>query len=177
MRKLAPNEKTLFLALCGALFLAFNLLSLKVFLNINGGLQSKITAMHTKIAEGQASINMAETLKPASAWIKEHPLPVWSDDQASSELLKCERSEAEKNDFKITEENLLPPHPAAYADSVSVQTKLTGPFTGLVKFLFAIQSPTAWRAIDKFTMKSDPEPSKVIIDLEIKQFFKTANSL
>ncbi len=172
MRKLAPNEKTLFLALCGAVFLAINLLSLKVYLSASHGLQSKIVTMKTKIAENQAALTMAEMLKPATTWIHEHPLPIWSNDQASSELLKCERSEAEKNDLKIVEENLLPPHATENADSVSVQIKLSGPFEGLVKFLFALQTPTAWHAIDKFTMKSDPEPSKVIVDLELKQFFK-----
>lgn len=172
MRKLASNEKVLFLALCGAVFLALNLLSLKVFLNISEGVQSNIATMRTKFSEGQASIAMAEALIPATSWIKQHPLPIWNDDQASSELLKNERSQAEQNGLKIIEENLLPPHTTPDADSVSVQTKLSGPLEGLVKFLFALQNPTAWRAINKFTMKSDNEPSKVVVDLEIKQFFK-----
>jgi hypothetical protein len=52
-----------------------------------------------------------------------------------------------------------------------VQEKISGSFEGLIKFLFALQNPTAWRAVNKFVIKSDSEPSKVIIDLEIKQFF------
>src|SRR5689334_23149972 len=134
MRKLAPSEKTLFLALCGAVFLALNLLSLKAFLNVHQGLQSKISLMRTKIAEGRAAITVGESLMPATTWIHQHPLPLWNNDQASAELLKYERSEAEKNGLKIIEENLLPPHPSANAESVSVQIKLSGSFEGLVKF-------------------------------------------
>lgn len=176
MRKLAPSEKTLFFVLCGAVFLALNLLSLKLFLNIHQNLQSKITAVKTQIAEGRAIITMAEALQPATEWINKHPLPLWNNDQASAELLKCERNEAEKNGLKIIEENLLPPHASPYAESVSVQAKISGSFEGLVKFLFALQNPTAWRAINKFTIKSDSEPTKVVIDLEIKQYFKMTSS-
>lgn len=173
MRKLAPNEKTLFFVLCGAVFLALNLVSLKAFLNVHRNVQSKINAIKTQIAEGRASIAVAEALQPATTWINQHPLPIWTNDQASAALLKTERSEAEKNGLKIIEENLLPPHVTMNAQAVSVQAKISGSFDGLVKFLFALQSPTAWRSIDKFSIKSDSEPSKVILDFELKQFFKT----
>ena len=172
MRKLAPSEKTLFLILLGAVFLALNLWSLKWLLGTRQHLQMEIMKMKTTIAEGYSTIDIAEALEPASDWIHQHPLPIWTDDQASSELLKCERGEAEKSGLKIVDENLLPPHSSKNADSVSVQTKISGPFDGLVKFLFAVQTPTAWRAIDKFVIKGDTEPSKVIIELELKQFFK-----
>ncbi len=89
MRKLAPSEKTLFLVLCGAVFLAVNLISLKVFLNINEQLQSKISTLRNQLAEGRAIIMTAETLQPAIAWMHEHPLPIWNNDKASAELLKC----------------------------------------------------------------------------------------
>ncbi|MBX9742232.1 MAG: type II secretion system protein M [Chthoniobacterales bacterium] len=172
MRKLAPNEKTLFLVLCGAVFLALNLLSLRVFLNIHRELGSKIAGARSKIAEAKNIITLGEALQPAKDWLTAHPLPLWNNDQASAQLLKCERSEAEKNGLKILEENLLPPRASAIADSVSVQMKLSGPFEGLVKLLFELQSPTGWRAINKFIIKSDTEPTKVVIDLELKQFFR-----
>lgn len=172
MRKLAPNEKTLFVILCGAVFLALNLLSLRVFLNIHHQLESKIAGVRGKIAEARNMIILGEALQPANNWLNTHPLPRWNNDQASAQLLKCEREEAEKDGLKILEENLLPPHSSALADSVSVQMKLSGPFEGLVKLLFALQSPTAWRAINKFTIKSDTEPTKVIMELELKQFFR-----
>lgn len=174
MRQLAPSEKTLFLVLCGAVFLALNLLSFKIFLNLHQRLESKITAMQTKMVEAKNIIAVGETLQPASDWISSHPLPHWNDDQASAQLLKTERSEAEKCGLKIIEENLLPPRTSNNADSVSVQIKLSGPFDGLVKFLFALQNPTAWRTISKFVIKSDTEPTKVIVELELLQFFKTA---
>jgi len=159
--------------LCGAIFLAANLISLKLFLNINQQLQSKVYSLRNQLAEERATIMTAETLQPATLWIHQHPLPIWGNDKASAELLKCERTEAEKAGLKIIEENLLPTHMSSYASSVSVQSKISGSFEGLVKFLFALQNPTSWRAINQFTIKSDSEPTKVIIDLEVKQYFQT----
>ena len=172
MRKLAPSEKTLFLILCGAVFLALNLLSLKIFLSKRQQLQLEVEKAKSTLEEGRTTIELAELLEPANNWIHQHPLPIWTPDQASSELLKCERDEAEKDNLKIIEENLLPAHASKNADFVIVQAKVNGPFEGLVKFLFALQNPTAWRAIDKFVIKSDAEPTKVIMELELKQFFK-----
>lgn len=171
MRKLAPSEKTLFLVLCGAVFLAINLLSFRLYLNMDRQLQSNISTVQSQIAQGRGIIMMAETIQPATEWIRQHPLPTWTGDQASTELLKFERNEAEKDGLKIIEENLLPPGSSTYSSSVSVQEKISGSFESLIKFLFALQNPTAWRAVNKFVIKSDSEPSKVIIDLEIKQFF------
>jgi hypothetical protein len=172
MRKLAPSEKTLFLILCGAVFLALNLLSFKIFLAKRQQVQLEITKTKTTLAEGRGIIQLAQVLEPANSWIHQHPLPIWTPDQASSELLKSERDQAEKNSLKIIDENLLPAHPSKNADSVSVQIKITGPFEGVMKFLFALQNPTAWRTIERFIIKSDAEPSKVIIEFELKQFFK-----
>ncbi len=176
MRKLASSEKTLFFILCGALFLAFNLFGLRILSGIQAKLQSKINSLSIQLAESHSLLLMAEKIQPAITWVHDHPLPRWSNDQASAQLLKCEREEAEKAGLKIIEENLLPPHDFPYGSSVSVQTKISGSFDGLVKFLFALQTPTAWRAIDKFMIKSDSEPTKVIIDLEIKQFFQATSS-
>ena len=176
MRKLAPSEKTLFLALCGAIFLALNLWGFKSYLNALQSTQFKITTAKAKIAEERSLIHIAETLEPATTWISQHPLPLWTDDDASAELLNQERSLAEKENLKIIEETLLPPHALENTHCVTVQTKLSGPFIGVVKFLFGLQYPTAWRAIDKFTIKSDNEVNQVIVELEIKQFFQTLSS-
>lgn len=171
MRKLAPSEKTLFLVLCGTIFLAINLLSFRLYLNMDRQLESNLHTVQSQITQGRGITMMAETIQTATEWIRQHPLPICTSDQASTELLKFERNEAEKNGLKIIEENLLPPYYSTYSSSVSVQEKISGSFEGLIKFLFALQNPTAWRAVNKFVIKSDSEPSKVIIDLEIKQFF------
>jgi hypothetical protein len=176
MRRLAPSEKRLLLLLCGALFLAVNLLGLRAFLQARTGLRKAITATRTEIAENSGWIERGEILRPAVAWLDSHPMPRSEPDAASAELLKTEREEAEKAGLKVAEENLLPPQSSPQGSSVAVAVKLSGPFAGLVKMLFALQTPSAWRTVDKISIKSDAQPPNVLVEMELRQQFQPVDS-
>jgi hypothetical protein len=172
MKRLAPGEKRLLLMLCGALFVAVNMLGLRAFLQARAGLSKSIAATRSGIAESQGWIERGEILREAMEWLESHPLPQNSPDAASAELLKSERDEAEKSGLKVIEENLLPTQTSPQGSSVAVAVKLSGPFAGLVKMLFAIQNPSAWRTIDKISIKSDAQPPNVLVDMELRQQFQ-----
>ena len=171
MRQLAPSEKILFLILCGAVFLAMNLLGLRAFLQARTKVQQAIASAKTELVSDRSWLDVSETLHPALSWINAHPFPRMEPDDASAQLLKLEQGEAEKAGLKVLEENLLPPQDIPQGSSVGVGVKLSGPFAGVVRFLFALQTPTAWRAIEKLTLRSDTEPPNVIADLELRQYF------
>ena len=175
MRTLAPSEKRLLLILCGALFLALNMLGLRSFLQTRTKLRQSIVTARAELSEDKSWVSLADTLVPADRWISTHPMPALAADQASAALLKSEREEAEKAGLKIEEENLLPPEGNPYGSSVSVSAKLSGPFQSMVKFLFAIQSPDAWRRVEKLTLRSDAQPPNVLAELELRQDFQSSN--
>lgn len=172
MKRLAPGEKRLLLILCGALFLAVNLLGLRAFLLARAGLWKSIASTRSGIAESKGWIERGEILREAMEWLDSHPLPQSSSDAASAGLLKSEREEAEKSGLKVIEENLLPSLSSTRESSVAVAVKLSGPFASLVKMLFAIQNPSAWRTIDKIAIKSDTQPPNVLVDMEVRQQFQ-----
>jgi hypothetical protein len=93
-------------------------------------------------------------------------------EEASAQLLKTEREEAEKAGLKVVEENLLPSQDGEQGGTVSVAAKLSGPFQGVVKMLFALQTPTEWRSVQKLTLQSDDQPPNVIAELELRQYFR-----
>lgn len=175
MRTLALSEKRLLLILCGALFLALNMLGLRSFLQTRTKLRQSILTARVELSEDKSWVSLADTLVPADRWISAHPMPAFAPDQASAALLKSEREEAEKAGLKIDEENLLPPQGNPYGSSVSVSAKLSGPFQSMVKFLFAIQSPDAWRRVEKLTLRSDTQPPNILAELELRQDFQSAN--
>ncbi len=176
MKRLAPGEKRLLLILCGALFLAVNMLGLRVFLQARSGLWKSITATRSGIAESKGWIERGEILRGAMSWLDSNPMPRSAPDAASAGLLKSEREEAEKSGLKVIEENLLPPQSSSQGSSVTVAVKLNGPFAGLVKFLFALQTPSAWRTVDKIEVKSDTQPPNILVDLELCQHFQPVDS-
>jgi hypothetical protein len=171
MKKLAPSEKLLFAVLCGAVFVALNLLGLRAFLQARAKVQQAIAAAKTELASDRNWLDIADSLHPGMSWINAHPFPEMPPDDASAQLLQFEQGEAEKAGLKVQEENLLPPQDVPQGSSVGVGVKLSGPFAGVVHFLYSLQSPTAWRSIDKLTLRSDTEPPNVIADLEIRQYF------
>lgn len=171
MRPLAKSEKRLFLILCGAVFLALNMIGLHAYLRAKAELQHEGSAARAELASGQSWLETAEILRPAEAWITSHPMQQLSADDASADLLKTERSEADKAGLKVTEENLLPAEEGADRSTVAVAAKLSGPFEGVVRFLFALQTPSAWRSIEKLTLRSDTQPPNVLVDLELRQYF------
>ena len=176
MRTLAPGEKTLFLLLCGAVFLAVNMLGLRAFLQAKTGLHKSIATAQTELASDRNWIELGTSLNPAEAWIETHPMPQLQPDDASALLLKTEREEAENAVLKVAEENLLPPQSGPHGEIVGVSVKLTGPFGGVVRMLFALQTPAAWRTVEKLTLRSDSQPPNVIADLELRQYFRTGSN-
>jgi hypothetical protein len=176
MRPLAKSEKRLFLILCGAVFLALNMIGLHAYLRTREALQHASSAARAELASGQSWLETAEILRPAQTWITSHPMHQLSADDASADLLKTERSEADKAGLKVTEENLLPAEEGAYGSTVVVAAKLSGPFEGVVRFLFSLQTSSAWRSIDKLTLRSDTQPPNVLVDLELRQYFHSSSS-
>ena len=173
MRQLAPSEKKLLLILSGVVFFALNMLGLHAFFQARADLQRSIQSAKNQLASQQAWLVTEKALQPAEKWINSHPMQEMSTDDASAELLKTERNEAEKAGLKVTEENLTPPEETPQGKTVSLQAKFAGPFEGVVRMLFALQTPTAWRSIEKLVIKSDAQPPNVIVELELKQFFRS----
>ena len=173
MRPLAASEKRLFLILCGAVFLALNMVGLRAFLQARNGLQRAILAAKAELVEDQGWIQTEELLRPARRWMEAHPMPELPDEEASARLLEVIRGAAEKTDLKITEENLLPPQRGPQGSTVAVSAKVSGRFDGVVRMLFALQNPEAWRSVEKLALRSDAEPPNVIADLELRQYFRS----
>lgn len=165
------SEKRLFVVLCAAVFLALNLLCLRSFLNARKEVVRETAAAKVKLLEDKGWVEVGETLRAADTWINAHPMPQLPPDDANAQLLKSERDEADKAGMKITEENLLPTQEGRYGSTAGVSMKLSGPFSGIARLLFALQSPGSWRTVEKLTLRSDAQPPNVIADLEVRQYF------
>lgn len=174
MRKLATNELRLLIFFCAAIFLALNLLALRAWTGARSSLARDLEAARGRIAESRMWIDGASGISSSHEWIKAHPPQTSTPDAASTGLLQLTRAAAEDAGLKVTEENLLPSAATAAGDAVSLQAKLSGPFSGVAKFLFAMQNPTAWRSVPKLIIRSDTEPPNVLVDMEVHQYYLPA---
>lgn len=176
MRKLATNERRLLIFFLSAVFLAINLLAARAWMGWRASLVSKISALDSQLAEAQVWAEGAAAIGPAREWMVAHPPQESTPDQASTGLLNTLRGAAEGAGLKVAEENLLPAAPLATGNAVTLQTKLSGPFSGVAKALFSLQSPTAWRSVPKLTIRSDAEPPNVLVDMEVRQYYLAPSS-
>jgi hypothetical protein len=171
-----PREKRLLLILGASLFAALNLLGLRALLASRRHLAGEIASCRSALAEQQGWIRAGESLRPAKAWMADHPMPHLGPEDASTQLLKAERDAAEAAGLKVSEETLTSPGDSPYGSTAGVSLKLSGPFQGVVKFLLAVQTPSAWRVVDKLALRSDAQPPNVVADLEIRQYFQQGPS-
>lgn len=176
MRRLAKSEQRLLIVFAAAVFLALNLLFLRFWMQSRGALVANISQTRSAIAAGESWISAAEALQPAREWIGQNPAPTATGDQASTNLLNTIRELAEKSNLKLVEETLLPPEDSAAGPSAILQVKLAGPFSGVASLLFELQSPQAWRAVDKIMIRSDNEPPNVIVDLVVRQYYRAPSA-
>ncbi|NBR48508.1 hypothetical protein EBU02_06635 [bacterium] len=171
MRKPAKSELRLLVLFGAAVFLALNLFGVRAWMGRRQAIASNIAQTRTSLEEAKSWIIAAESIQAAHEWMKEHPAPVNTGDGASTALLNAVRAEAEKAGIKVVEETLLPSVTGSAGSSALLQTKLSGPFAGVARFLFELQSPITWRAVTKMTIRSDTEPPNVVMDMEIRQYY------
>ena len=171
MRKLATNELRLFALFSAAVFLAMNLFAVKAWTQRRNAVIAQIATARSEVAEGRTWIEGAQAIQSARTWIQANPPPKNTADQASTGLLQIARASAEANGLKVIEENLLPAVEGTAGHAAALEVKLSGPFAGVAKFLFALQDPAAWRSVDKLVVRSDTEPPNVLVDMKIRQYY------
>ena len=171
MRKPAKNELRLLVIFGAAVFLALNLFGVRAWMLRKQSIAANMAQTRAALAEAKSWMIAAESIQVAHEWMKEHPAPVNTGDGASTALLNSVRAEAEKAGIKVVEETLMSSVTGGAGNSALLQTKLSGPFAGVARFLFELQSPIAWRAVSKMTIRSDSEPPNVVMDMEIRQYY------
>jgi hypothetical protein len=173
MRKLAKNETRLLILFGAAVFVALNLFAVRAWLSHRTALDTAIASAESRLTTAEGLLAAAEALSDAEDWIANNPPPESSAEASSTDLLNSVRALAEKNNLKVAEETLLP---SDQPGTVVLQAKINGPFSGVAELLFALQSPTAWRSIAKMAIRSDSEPPNVVVDMEIRQHYRSAAS-
>jgi len=171
MRKLATNERRLLIVFCSAIFLALNLFAARAWMAWRTSVVREIVTAQSQFSEGQVWIEGASAIGSAREWMQSHPPRQSSPDQASTGLLETFRKSADEAGLKVVEENLLPTAEVTSGTASALHAKLSGPFSGVAKFLFSLQSPAAWRSMPKLVIRSDSEPPNVLVDMEVRQYY------
>jgi uncharacterized membrane protein affecting hemolysin expression len=171
VRVLTKSEFRLAVLLVAAVLLAVNLFLLQAWQRGRSGVLEAQSRARAEIAEAGSWTLAAGELEAASQWIRSNPAPDLQPQRAAEDLLQRVRTIADNSGLEIVQENLTTAGDESVRSSVGMQAKITGPFDGVARFLFDLQDPAAWRAIDKLMIKSDREPPNVVVDMLVRQYY------
>jgi hypothetical protein len=169
MRQPTPTERRLLIVLVSAVFIALNLAGIKLLLNATNRQKIDLATARTQIKEAQVWLEEAEDLGPASRSLPS--APAMEEKSAGSELIRSVRAAADSAGLSILEES-LPGPPEDVTEPVAIlRLKLSGPFSGAVRFLYEIQPAGGWRAIESLIVKAEASPQNVLAEMEIRQYY------
>lgn len=170
MRAPTPSEKRLLILFLGAAFFALNAGGCRIWQNAVRNQTRDIAAAMASVNDARAWIATAEAIGESARELP--PLPVMEINDAPSELLQAARNAAGSSGLTIAEESLAG-EPEDLAERAAIlRVKLSGPWSGLVDFLFEIQRPDAWRSVEQAVIKADATPQNVLAELELRQYFQ-----
>lgn len=166
--RLSPRERVLTLIVAGAVFLVINLVVLR-------GLT---TSFRNLAAQRKQKSFEAETLrmyvaeKPRWAqrmkWLHDKQPPLVNRDVAGVKLEDQVKAVADQNKVILTNHQILPAPVGALAQNagdyqaLTVQLQARGDWTGMIKFLAALQRPENFLAFESASLHTDPSDSKVM---------------
>jgi hypothetical protein len=170
MRAPTPSEKRLLILFLSAAFLALNAGGFRLWQNAVRAQTRAIAAAKASVMDARAWITAAEAIGESARNLP--PLPAMEPNEAPSELLQAARNAAGSAGLTITGESLAG-EPEDIAERAAIlRIKLSGPWNGLVNFLFDLQKPDAWCSVEQAVIKADTTPQNVLAELELRQYFE-----
>lgn len=174
MKRLSSREKTLAMLLGFVAFMILNLIFLPRLSAGNREGHSKHTDLKAQLAAAEAWIGKREYWAERKKWLEDNePLLEASRRDSASQLEELQKIARDSN-LKIEEVRLLQLAPSDFYQPVGAQLTLTGPWSGLVKFLSNLQQPDYFDVVPRFSVKSGQEPQNIRCELEVQRWFRSA---
>jgi hypothetical protein len=140
--------------------------------------------LDTESALTQQMSELEGTAKTNQTWLREKQFWLarkqWIDRQQprvgagqvpQSELLQTLTASAQANQLVIQEQSFAELKNTANYQSVAVKLKLSGNLQNVIKWLAELQQPEKFQAITNFSLKSEEQPPKVNLELEVARWY------
>ena len=173
MRALTSKEKRLLAALLGALFLLFNIVALKTFLDRSAAVRANIAALDAQIAQNRAILGQKDYWAAHAKWLAENqPTDDINSVDDDNRFIEFVESSAKESGLAYTRRGGGPsPSKGLPYTEVFDASTVKGNMESLVKWLSKLQQPKEFRAIKQLRIKSG-EPPAVVGDVEVARWFR-----
>lgn len=154
MAQLKKSEKRLMLMFFAILFVGGNYLLWGVFEKKQAELKSQQARIKNEIRVAEALLGEKEYWLTRSQWIATHKPVITSSPKATSDLLDTVEDLAKKNKIEVENPQTNDAESGPFFEEISVELKLKGKMSDIVKWAGEIQDPEKFRLFKHFSLKT-----------------------
>jgi Tfp pilus assembly protein PilO len=171
LRRLTKNEKRLLTLFGLAIFVMANFYGISYLLDRESELAQQVDELKATAKTNQIWLKEKQFWLTRKQWIDRQQPRVGSGQVPQSELLQSVIASAQANQLVIQEQSFAESKNTPNYQSVGVKLKLSGNLENVVKWLAELQQPEKFQAITNFSLKSEEQPPKVSLELEVARWY------
>lgn len=171
LRRLTKSESRLLIIFGLALFVMANFYGISYLLDTENELTQQIGELEATVKTNQIWLREKQFWLTRKQWIDRQQPRVGTGQVPQSELLQALIASAQANQLVIQEQSFAELKNTANYQSVAVKLKLSGNLENVVKWLAELQQPEKFQAVTNFSLKSEEQPPKVNLELEVARWY------
>ena len=175
MRQFTKLEKTLMIGLAVTIFLLANLFGVSALLRQRRAVKLDAITLHGAQDESNLWVEQKDKWLARKDWLDTNQPKAAQPDAAQSTFFEELQKSARARNLAIDEQGFGEVSNSTHFQSVAVHMRVTGTLENTTRWLAAIQQPTLFHAITRFSLKSEKEPPNVNLELEIAKYYRPGN--
>jgi hypothetical protein len=168
---LTKSEKRLLIIFGLAVFVMANFYGLSYLLDTESEVTRQLSELEANAKTNQIWLREKQFWLTRKQWIERQQPRVSAGQVPQSELLQAMTASAQANQLVIQEQSFAELKNTPNYQSVAVKLKLSGNLENVVKWLAEIQQPEKFQAVTNFSLKSEEQPPKVSLELEVARWY------
>jgi hypothetical protein len=171
LRRLTKSEKRLSILFGLAIFAMASFYGISYLLDTEANLARQLSELEATGKTNQIWLREKQFWLTRKQWIDRRQPRVVSGQVPQSDLLQALIASAQANQLVIQEQSFAELKNTATYYSVAVKLKLSGNLENVVKWLAELQQPEKFQAVTSFSLKSEEQPPKVNLELEVARWY------
>jgi hypothetical protein len=171
LRRLTKNERRLLTLFGLAIFVMANFYGISYLLDTESELTQQLDELKATAKTNQIWLKEKQFWLTRKQWIEHQQPRVGSGQVPQSELLQSVIASAQANQLVIQEQSFAESKNTPNYQAVGVKLKLSGNLENVVKWLAELQQPEKFQAVTNFSLKSEEQPPKVSLELEVARWY------
>ncbi|MGC1479876.1 MAG: hypothetical protein WA771_05205 [Chthoniobacterales bacterium] len=172
MRALNKNERTLALALGGAVFLIANLMLFQWATRQMRENRAELAAARAEIGTAELLIAERPSWEALSRWIEQHPVETYAGSESNLAFAESVQRSVEAAGLSIESQSLREAEMEGDLVMAGLELDVRGPLAAMVKWLNDLQTPGSYVGIEKFTLKRADATSTMRLQLQVSKVFR-----